>query len=169
MKIKKQKLNKGMIFQKKRYSLNMSKLKLRFGESGFYFFKENRIELIYLVYLRKLIKKIGFPKSLKKLKNVFLTKVWFFLKKNFPITKKSKNSRMGKGKGKFLRWIIRVQKNFIFFEFKGYEFFLLKKIAKKINKKNLLFIKLYYNYQSQFINMGKHRHSVQFSKYYAIF
>ena len=71
----KQKLNKGMIFQKKRYSLNVSKLKLRFGESGFYFFKENRIELIYLVYLRKLIKKIGFPKSLKKLKNVFLTKV----------------------------------------------------------------------------------------------
>lgn len=29
--------------------------------------------------------------------------MWMPLKLNFPITKKSKNSRMGKGKGAFLR------------------------------------------------------------------
>ena len=43
---------------------------------------------------------------------------WFFLTANYPVTKKSKNSRMGKGKGSFLRWQIRVPFNLIFLEFK---------------------------------------------------
>lgn len=75
MKLKKQKLNKGSIFQKKRYFFFQKSIKLKFGDSGLFFAKENRLELIYLVFLRKLLKKIGFPKSLKKLKNIFLKKV----------------------------------------------------------------------------------------------
>jgi hypothetical protein len=102
MKIKKQKLNKGMITQKKRYSINTKKIKLSFGTAGLYFAKENRIELIYIRNMRKLVKRLGFPKKVSLIK-YFKKKLFFFLKKNFPLSKKSKNSRMGKGKGKFLR------------------------------------------------------------------
>ena len=102
MKIKKQKLNKGMITQKKRFSVKSKKIKLHFGTVGFYFSKENRIELIYIKNMRKLIKRLGFPKKVSLVK-YFKKKLFFFLKKNFPLSKKSKNSRMGKGKGKFLR------------------------------------------------------------------
>jgi hypothetical protein len=68
MKLKKQKLNKGTTTQKKRFSFRKLKLRLRVGFIGFYFSKENRIELIYIRYLRRLIKKLKFPKKITLLK-----------------------------------------------------------------------------------------------------
>jgi len=39
------------------------------------------------------------------------TSVYIFLKKNKVLTRKSKNSRMGKGKGKFFKWQIFIKKS----------------------------------------------------------
>ena len=54
--------------------------------------------------------------------------------KNYPITKKSKNARMGKGKGSLVRYCSRVLQNHNIFEFSGFnliEVIFLKKIFKK--------------------------------------
>ena len=57
--------------------------------------------------------------------------IWICLRNNFPISKKSKNSRMGKGKGAFLRWVVKVPSNLIILKFKT----LNKKILKyKLNR-----------------------------------
>ena len=71
------------------------------------------IEFIILKNFKKL-----FKKNLK-IKYNFLNKpsLWMLLSTNFPLTKKSKNSRMGKGKGSFLRWSMRVKKNLLLFKF----------------------------------------------------
>ena len=57
--------------------------------------------------------------------------------KNYPLTKKSKNSRMGKGKGSFTRFCSRVLQNHNLLEFTGFNileiFFLKKNFQKKIN------------------------------------
>ena len=45
---------------------------------------------------------------------------------------------MGKGKGKFVRWVARVPANYIVLEFYGWHDFILEKFCKKINKKNNL-------------------------------
>ena len=62
-------------------------------------------------------------------------KVWYNITANHIIQCKSKNSRMGKGKGLIVRKIIRVPKNTILFEFIGVSFFKIKFFIKKINKK----------------------------------
>ena len=85
--------------------------------------------------LRRIIKKLRRP---QKRKVFYHRKMWFWLRKNFPISRKSKNARMGKGKGKFLRWIIRVPRNYIILEFFGWHHTTLKYICYKINKKNNL-------------------------------
>jgi hypothetical protein len=41
---------------------------------------------------------------------------------------------MGGGIGSFLKWIILIKKNFIFFEFLGFNIFFLKKIFFKKKK-----------------------------------
>lgn len=158
MRLRKKKLNRLNISQKKRESSSTKELILKFGNSGFYFLKENRLELCYLVFFRKLIKKLKFPQYCR-LYGCFYKKIWFFLKKNFPITKKSKNSRMGKGKGKFSRWTIRVQKFHMFFEFQGYTTPQLIWVKNKINKKNNLHVAFLQTQNKPFILAAKHKYS----------
>lgn len=62
-------------------------------------------------------------------------KVWYNVVSNHIIQCKSKNSRMGKGKGLFERRVVRVAKNTILFEFVGVSFYKLNFFIKKINKK----------------------------------
>lgn len=50
------------------------------------------------------------------------------LKFNYPISKKSKNSRMGKGKGTFLRWVISLKINSIIMKILTLNNLRLKKI-----------------------------------------
>ena len=80
----------------------------------------------------------NFKRSLKKYYNFKKSKdkkVWVFLHKNYPITKKSKNARMGKGKGSFVRYCSRILQNHSIFEFKGFRSFDLMKIKKIFKKK----------------------------------
>lgn len=94
--------------------------------------REGRLEFVQLNFIKKYIK-ILFRKSKHSPEN--FRKVWYSLSANHVIQCKSKNSRMGKGKGLVERRIIRVYKNTILFEFFGIPFYKLLNITKKINKK----------------------------------
>ena len=116
---------------KKRYKIGYSLPKTVFGEFSLLLCKSYNIEYIYIY---------NFKKSLKKYYNFKknnLKKVWLFLHKNYPLTKKSKNARMGKGKGALSRYCSRVLQNHSLFEFSGFnlrEVLVLKKIFnKKVN------------------------------------
>lgn len=50
---------------------------------------------------------------------------------NTPLTKKSKNSRMGKGKGALYRWVIRLPRNYKLLEFKNINYYRLGCLTKK--------------------------------------
>ena len=90
-----------------------------------------RFEPSYFNIFRK------FLKNLIKTKNSFILKknYWIFLKLNTPITKKSKNSRMGKGKGGLYKWIIRLSKGFKLIEFNNINKNRLNKLTKVWSKK----------------------------------
>lgn len=106
--------------------------KLKFGEFGFLVSREGRLEFVQLNFIKKYIK-ILFRKSKHTPEN--FKKVWYSLSANHVIQCKSKNSRMGKGKGLIERRIIRIYKNTVLFEFFGIPFYKLINITKKINKK----------------------------------
>lgn len=127
-------------FKKRRINKNFnSKIKIRFGISALKFCKSYIIESSYLSFLKK---KIKFFFKKRKRKDLM---VWFFLSKNFPISQKTKNSRMGKGKGIFVRSVIRVSKDKIFLEFSNMNIILLKKISKIFKKKNNLITMIVFN------------------------
>ena len=116
---------------KKRYSLGYKLPSLIFGDFSFTLLKSYNLEYIYLYNFKRSLKKYYlFKKSTTK-------KVWLFLHKNYPLTKKSKNARMGKGKGSLNRYCSRTYKNHNLFEFVGFnlkELLFLKKIFnKKVN------------------------------------
>lgn len=115
--------------QKKRFFfLKKKKIQFSKGVSGFFFWNSISLECVYLKLLRKKIKK-----NLKKKKKKYLSrKIWLNLKPNYPISKKSKNSRMGKGKGSFLRWVVLIKPMQCFIEFSGFNFYLLNFLKKNL-------------------------------------
>jgi ribosomal protein L16/L10AE len=94
-------------------------------------YKNCRFEAVYYELFRKYIKNI-----LKK-KNVLKTtkNYWIFLRMNIPLTKKSKNSRMGKGKGSLYRWLVRLPKYYKLIEFKNANHLRLDYLTRKWSKK----------------------------------
>jgi ribosomal protein L16/L10AE len=129
----KKEINEISSFKKRYKNKNFNTgINIKFGISALKFCKNYIIENSYLLFLKKKIK-IFFKK--RKRKDL---KIWFFLSKNFPISQKSKNSRMGKGKGIFIRQVIRVPKNKIFLEFSNMNLIFLKKIRTSLKKKNNL-------------------------------
>ena len=132
MKLKKKKLNKDKSKFKQRCILSPKKYKLLFGNHGLFFKKSCRLELIYFVLLRKILKKL---RHFVKDKTVYHKKIWFWLRKNYVISKKSKNARMGKGKGKFLRYAVQVPQNYMVLEFYGWHMSYLNIIKNKFSRK----------------------------------
>lgn len=122
------------------------------------------MEFVQLNFIKKAVKLV-----LKNSKHIFLNykKVWYNIVANHVIQCKSKNSRMGKGKGLFERRIIRVSKNTILFEFLGVSIFKLKFLIKKINKKlgikTGLIIRRINSYK---IVSNKGINSIYFNKYF---
>jgi len=131
---------KEQVSFKKRF-MDYKKLNfLNFGNHGFITKKSLRFEFSNFLIFKKFLK--IFLKSKYSLKKFF--SFWFFLFGNYPITKKSKNARMGKGKGVFLRWSIRIPFNFIFLEFNFFNSNLSSLIFFNLRKnisKNILLIK----------------------------
>ena len=124
--------NKPLKMQKNRFFRNPKTPKIVFGDSALISKNEGRIELIHLTLLKKIIK--TFIKKKKSNVDIIREKIWYFGRPNFYIQKKSKNSRMGKGKGLIERKIIRVRRGFVLFEFLGVPLIKLRKLIKKINK-----------------------------------
>lgn len=95
--------------------------------------KNARFLAAYYWIFRKFIKNITIKKSLFNKDRRY----WIFLRLNTPITKKTKNSRMGKGKGFIYNWLIRLPKGYKLIEFKNVNFsriyFLAKKWSRRIN------------------------------------
>jgi ribosomal protein L16/L10AE len=116
---------------KKRYSLGYKLPSLIYGSAALSLLRGYNIEYIYLYNFKKSLKKyFNFKKDKMK-------KVWLFLHRNYPLTKKSKNARMGKGKGAISRYCSRTLQNHNLFEFSGFSLkslITLKKIfGMKVN------------------------------------
>lgn len=109
---------------------------LRWGTIGFFFEHEGRFEIKYAFVIRKFLKKF-FKKKATRRRRVWETPklLWFVLFPNFILTKKSKNSRMGKGKGLLTRWTIRVRGGLTLFEFKGYNYNKINFFKNQIQKR----------------------------------
>lgn len=139
--------NKEIMSFKKRYSMGFKKPSILWGDFSMIFEKSYNIEYIYIYNFKKILKK--FFKFKKKSK-----KVWFFLSKNYPLTKKSKNSRMGKGKGKLVRYCSRILSHHSIFEFSGFSITNLNKLKvlflKKLNTPINIFSKFFSNKQLKF-------------------
>jgi len=134
--------NKSLVdvkIQKKRIYKKNFRNNIKFGDYAFINLKETKIELIQLSFIKKLFKKLMKKRKKKKSKNNNTMyknyKIWVNLLPNYVISRKSKNSRMGKGKGSFERWVIRLKQGFILSEFIGIPKYRLNKILIKFNKK----------------------------------
>nr|YP_004841728.1 ribosomal protein L16 [Ichthyophthirius multifiliis]AEL89270.1 ribosomal protein L16 [Ichthyophthirius multifiliis] len=122
---------KNQIHFKKRNFKKYNKLTFIFGNSCIIVYKTCRFELNYFLIFKKIFK------NLSKLKNskISFKNYWIFLRFNYLITKKSKNSRMGKGKGSIFKWVSILHKNYKLIEFKNINYNRLNLISKLWSKK----------------------------------
>jgi len=114
---------------KRRTSLGFKKSEIFFGDYALSLRRGFNIEYIHIFNFKRLFKKFY------NFKGVLLKKTWAFIHKNYPLTKKSKNARMGKGKGAVARYCFRTVQNHNLFEFKGFSLLDLIKIKKIFNNK----------------------------------
>ena len=80
-----------------------------------------RFEFIYWRKLKRILKRLikrSFRVRRKSRHKFYKKTAWVFLKPNFPISRKSKNSRMGKGIGSFTRWSMRLRSNHLILKVK---------------------------------------------------
>jgi hypothetical protein len=79
---------------------------------------------VYYLFIKKFLKK-----SVKRGLVAYTSrKYWIFFRPNLVLSKKSKNSRMGKGKGAVLRRAFRSRVWSPLIEFKGFNLFTLKSL-----------------------------------------
>lgn len=98
------------------------------GDSCIFFYHSFRFDLIYMRLLRQSLKR-----SVKKFKRLSLSRrVWLSLRPAYPISKKSKNARMGKGHGSFFRWSIRLYPNTPFISFRGISKYSLNIVIRRL-------------------------------------
>ena len=98
------------------------------GDSFFCFSKQFRFDLVYLKLIRRTLKRAvkGWKRQSRG------RRVWLNLKQGYPISKKCKNARRGKGHGSFFRWAIRLYPNNIFLSFRGFNVSVLNKLQKRL-------------------------------------
>lgn len=121
---------KTQVSQKKRTVAKRTNANFKhIGSAAFFFLHQIQLEFIYLRLIRRRVRLM-----LKKRGHRYrYRRVWLNLKANFPISKKSKNSRMGKGNGLLLRWVVRLKPLSVFLSFFGFSFYVLKKLMRRIN------------------------------------
>jgi len=156
---------KEKCFQKNRYFSNPKKIKLTYGDSGLVTSREGFIELIHLSLFKKYLK--NFIKKKKSHLLFIREKIWYFGRINFALQKKSKNSRMGKGKGLIERKIIRIRRGVTLFEFKGISKPKLIWLSNKINKKLKVKINIFYKKPDIFYKIWskKNQYNYYYNKY----
>ncbi len=100
---------------KKRFFKKNKLSKLRFGTIGLYCLHSFRFEYRYCLFLRKFFKRLR-RKHKRKVHTQQRRRTWLFIRPNLILTHKSKNARMGKGKGNFKRWCTIVHPGRVFIE-----------------------------------------------------
>lgn len=116
--------------QKKRYEPKYKKLYK--NKNFFNIISPNggRFEYIYFFLIKKIFKKYARKNFIKSKKR----SVFFLVRGNIPLSKKAKNSRMGSGKGYFLRWAIQLKKNGRIIATKNIPAITLRRIVAHWNK-----------------------------------
>ena len=123
------------VMYKNRFKTQPKKTEIKFGDYGLAFVQQGRFEIKYIFMLRRMLKKLRIKKHKKRRRMWFKSRfIWFFLFPNFIISKKSKNSRMGKGKGELQRWTIRVKQGLVFLEFRGFSIRKIKALNARLQK-----------------------------------
>lgn len=114
--------------------------------------KSYNLEYIYIYAFKKILKKFYKFKNKRK-------KIWLFLFKNYPLTRKSKNARMGKGKGSLVRYCARILKNQNIFEFIGFTFMEIKYLKRlfriRVGMPMMLYSNFFKNKRYVFNNLNE--------------
>ena len=135
--LKRKKIFKKRIFQKK-----IKIEKLRAGTIGLISLKKQRFELIYLRFIKKLLRK----RHIRRKMLFRRRKYWFFLRPNCSLSGKTTNSRMGAGVGALVRIAINLEAYTSFVEFKYYSGPYLKYLHKALKYKFPLVYKLFVDF-----------------------
>jgi len=144
LRLKSTKKVKQINFKRKKF-FNTIGLKFCFGDKGLFSKMQFRIEKIHIKIIRKLIKK-RYRKKVKKIR--VYNKYWIRFSQNLFLTKKSKNARMGSGRGRYIRSAFVLKTNSSFIEFKNYDYYFLGWIKKRIYYKlNIFFFILIKNFK----------------------
>ena len=123
----------------------------KFGDSAYYFDNNFRLDLVHVRLFRRVVRRCcRKQRSANKVRHT-----WLCLKPGFPLSKKSKNSRMGKGHGMFFRWAFKVYPYRVFMAFWGFNYHTLKNAANRMGyyipvKPRLV------SHQPQVVNLGGH-------------
>lgn len=128
------------LLKKRTFKYNKSP-RLRFGTVGIYCLHTFRFEYRYCLFFRKFFKAI-FRRRKRKIVTVYRRKTWLFIRPNYVLTHKSKNARMGKGKGNFKRWCTIVYPGRVFIEHLNVSPNIYKQYLKKLKYKLKIQLKL---------------------------
>lgn len=122
-------------FHKRRTFSVSKKPRLIVGEYGIAVSNESKMELIHLTFLKKCLKVFNVKKKSNNKNSIKNLKIWISMLPNSTASRKSKNSRMGKGKGMFDRWMFKIQQGSVLAEFLGVPKYRLIKMVLYLNKK----------------------------------
>ena len=114
---------------KRKKQFNTIKYFFKFGDKALFSDFQYRIERIYFKIIKKIIKK-KYKKKKKKTK--IHNRYWIRFSLNLFLTKKSKNARMGSGKGKYVRSAFLIKKNQSLLEFKNFDYYYISILKLKI-------------------------------------
>lgn len=131
-------LQRRKIFKKRQQKKIIFLEKLKRGRSGLVSLKKQRFELVYLRFLKKVLRRQHIRRKMFFQRRKF----WFFLRPNCALTGKTTNSRMGAGVGALVRITVLLQEYVSFVEFKYYSAPYLRYLNKTLKYRYPLKFKL---------------------------
>ena len=132
-------LKKKKIFKKRLFKKHFRVEKLRIGTAGLISLCKQRFELVYLRFLKKLLRR----KHIRRKMFFRRRKFWLFLRPNCILSGKTTNSRMGAGVGALVRIAINLEEYKSFVEFKYYSVPYLKYLNCSLKYKYPITYKLH--------------------------
>ena len=126
---------------KKRFFKKNKLPKLHFGTIGLYCLYSFRFEYRYCLFFRKFFKRLV-KRRKRKIRTCMRRRTWLFIRPNYTLTHKSKNARMGKGKGNFKRWCTIIYPGRIFIEHTNISQLVYTRFVKKMQIKMKIFFKI---------------------------
>lgn len=117
--------------------------------------QEGFLELRQIKNFRRILKRFFYKRN--KFAPIKRVRVWSFIRINYFLQQKAKNSRMGKGKGNFKRKIVILRQNATLFEIKGVAFYKIKWLLFKLNKRTRLTLRAFFKKKQFFKNWFMNR------------